>query len=457
MSFFALVATPGHKKWLKQGTFSLLNRIASVLFGFGNLLILVRVLPKAEVGIWILFTSVTAIIETGRNGFIRNPFLAFLSGATPEDEKKIISASYMLHGAAGFFISILVIAGGTLLADFWKVDGLESLFYIYTLTNVAMVFFLQFEYLMQWRINFKGIFLANTLRFGLFTSYLAFYFFSSGQPALSEMAIVQLFCTILGTAVSFTMIDKGAIKGLSVKAGVSKVLSLFHLGKYTVGTNISSMVIKNTDSWMLGRLLTTASVAVYNPAIRIANIVEVPTLAVASLIFPQVSKMNLQKGVAGVRNLYLKSVSLILALILPGVVVIYVFAEEIILLILGEAYLEASVILRITVFYTLLIPFNRQFGTIMDGLRKPKLNFYLLLLVAFLNVAFSYLFIHIHGVIGAAYGTVLAYAIVFVLNQSILYKRYQINTLEVFTMIPNWYVAVFKFFRRRALSLWMPA
>src|SRR5690606_2415516 len=116
---------------IQQGSFSLLNRISSVLFGFGNLLILVRMLPKAEVGVWILFTSVTAIVETARNGFIRNPFLALLSGSTAEDGKKIISASFILHTITGIVISLLVSGGGALLEQFWDAEGLERLFFVY--------------------------------------------------------------------------------------------------------------------------------------------------------------------------------------------------------------------------------------------------------------------------------------------------------------------------------------
>lgn len=442
-----------YKKWLQQGTFSLLNRIASVLFGFINLLILVRIAPKSEVGVWILFTSVTAIIETARNGFIRNPFLAHLSGAKPEEEARIISASYILHGIAGIAISLLVVGGGALLAGFWKAQGLEQLFYVYTVTNLAMVLFLQFEYLMQWKLNFKGIFLANSLRFGVFTSYLIAQFILVRQPHLIELALVQLAATVAANFVSFAMTSKDSLQGLSFRGGLARVSALFHLGKYTVGTNISSMVIKNTDNWMLGRMVTAASVAIYNPAIRISNIVEVPTLAIASLIFPQVNKMKVERGVEGVRRLYLKSVSLILALIMPGLIFIYIFSEELILFILGEAYSEAAAILRVTLLYTLIIPFNRQFGTIMDGLKRPKANFYLLIMVAVLNVVFSYFFIRSFGVIGAAYGTVLAYLIVFIFNQAILYKLYQINTFTAFAMIPSWYFSGLRFLRRRFLAL----
>lgn len=425
--------------WFKQGSYSLLNRIATVLFGFANLLLLVRVLPKAEVGDWILFTSVTSIVEIARNGFIRSPFIASLSGAAETEQKKIISASLSIHVMAGLVMCLVIYGLGMVLSDFWDSENLKYLFFVYIITSMLMVPLLQMEYILQWRMNFRGIFLVNLVRLSCLTTFLLVQYFLVRRPSLMELVYFQLFAVVLGIGMSCFLIDRNYLKGLSYKLGKGAKGALFHMGKYTVGTNISSMVIKNTDSWMIGRLLNSAMVAVYNPAIRIANIVEVPTLAIANLIFPQVNKKRLEGGDQGIRNIYLKSVSLILAMIIPATLVIYIFADPIVTFTLGENYQEAGDILRVTVFYTLIIPFNRQFGTIMDGIKKPKLNFYLLVIVAVLNVGLSYIFIRQFGAIGAAYGTVSAYLVVFVLNQFFLYRIFRINTLHVFMMIPHWY------------------
>lgn len=312
-----------------------------------------------------------------------------------------------------------------------------------------MVILLQLEYIMQWRINFKGIFIVNVVRLTVLTSFLLVQYYIGREPDLTELAYLQLLSIVLAIIISYFLVERKYLKGLSYKLGKGNKFPLFKMGKYTVGTNISSMVIKNTDSWMIGRLLNSAMVAVYNPAIRISNIVEVPTLAIANVMFPQVNKMRKKKGDEGLREMYIKSVSLILSMIIPVVVVIFFLADLIVFIILGEGYLEAGDILRVTVFYTLIIPFNRQFGTIMDGIKRPKLNFYLLVMVGILNVALSYFFISAFGVIGAAYGTVSAYVVVFILNQIILYKLFKINTLSAFAMIPYWYVFGFKMLRKR--------
>jgi lipopolysaccharide exporter len=427
-----------YSRWLSSGAFSLMNRITVVFFGFLNLFFMVRMMPKSQIGIWVLFTSVTAILETIRNGFIRNPFVTLLVSAEEKDRPSVITSSLVLHCILGVATSLLLLVGALPLTGFWDAAGLETLFYLYSLNNIIFIPFLHLEYLQTAQSNFRAIFFCNFLRLAIPGSFIMGCYYSNYVPSLPQLAWVQILATALATILSWTFVKDMASKMARIVRWET-VKELFHFGKFTFGTNISSMFVKSTDSWMIGRLVSTAAVAVYNPAIRIANLVEVPTLAIASIVFPQVPQKMKDRGKEGVRDIYVKSVSLILATMLPMILPLYIFSEEIITAIFGPEYIEAATILRVTIFYTLIIPFNRQFGTLMDALKNPKINFYLLVMVATLNIIFNYIFLNMFGLIGSAYGTLISYCIVFILNQIILYRMYNINTFKVFEGIGNWY------------------
>ncbi len=412
---------------------------------------MVRMMPKSQIGVWVLFTSVTAILETIRHGFIRNPFVAHVVSAEEKDRRTVASTSLALHVVLAVFISILLLAGATSLSNFWDAPGLDSLFHLYALNCIIFIPFLHFEYLQTAQSNFKAIFICNFVRLGIPTFYLMVVYFFSLSVSLVDLAVVQIIATIVATTISYFFVKTEASSFSRVNKSLFK--ELFHFGKFTFGTNISSMFVKNTDSWMIGRLVSTAGVAIYNPALRISNLVEVPTLAIASIVFPQVPQKMKERGVEGVRDIYYKSVSLILAIMIPMVVILYVFAPQLITFIFGKDYLDSVPILRVTIFYTMIIPFNRQFGTLMDGLKRPKINFYLLVMVAVLNVVFNFIFLSTFGLIGSAYGTLLSYCIVFVLNQVILYRLYKINTLKVIEGIPEWYKVGWDIFRKRIVKL----
>jgi O-antigen/teichoic acid export membrane protein len=173
--------------------------------------------------------------------------------------------------------------------------------------------------------------------------------------------------------------------------------------------------------------------------LKLANLFEVPTLAVSNFIFPQVSKKMRQNGKAGIRDIYTKSVSLMVALSLPMLLPLYFFSDFFVTLIFGQQYAEAADILEVTIFYSLIIPFNRQFGTILDALKKPKLNFYTLILTGVINAVLNVIFLKWFGIIGCAYATLVSFLLVFMFNQYVLNKHFGINTLDVVSGVFRWY------------------
>lgn len=417
---------------------------------------MVRLLPKDEIGVWSLFLSVATILELLRNGFIRNPLVTHLvSARTDQERRNVIAASWVLHTILALITSVLLIVTAVPLSNFWEAPQLEGLFYIYVVRGLILVPALHFEYLQHSQINFKAIFVGNIVRLAPIGIYVAFKFVQvvvleiGEPPSLFDIAIIQVVSAFASLGTGYYYLRHTEIFRWGIESESMGILSRF--GKYTLGTTISSMIIKNTDSWMIGRMISLDGVASYNPALRISNLIEVPTLAVASIVFPQVNNKFETGGKKGLQEMYIKSVSLILTMMLPLLVPLYIFSELVIGLIFTTQYLEAAPILRVTIFFTLLIPFNRQFGTLMDGVKRPRINFYLLIAMGIINVVTNYFFIRAYGAIGAAYGTLLAYFVTFVANQVILYRMYEVNVIKILPAIISWYRTGWKLFNKNVL------
>jgi O-antigen/teichoic acid export membrane protein len=227
-----------------------------------------------------------------------------------------------------------------------------------------------------------------------------------------------------------------------------RVKELFNYGKYSFGTSLGAMVFGSIDQWMLGALHSPSAAGAYNIAIRITNLVEVPTGTVARIVFPQSAKRMETEGKAGIKYLYEKSVGTILALLIPGLLFLFIFSDYVVDFLAGEKYDDAVPILHVTILFCLFVPFARQFGTIMDSIGKPKLNFTLTIIMAAVNVAMNFIFIRWLGVIGAAYATLTSYAVGFVIGQSILRKQLDVNFLNAFVYAVKFYPEFFsKHFR----------
>lgn len=427
--------------WVKSGFFTILQRFSLLLFGFGSFYILIRLLTKDDFGTWSLFLSITSLIEVARSGLIKNALVKHLTTAADEDHAKIITASLWLNIILTAISVLLLWFGASYLSQKWDAPELEQMFYIYMVTTIFLIPFFQFEFIQQANLDFQGIFFSNFTRQGLFFLFVVISFNTDSTISLLELAQVQILTAISGIFVSFFFVRKYI--SLSKHISIFWIKKLFHFGKYTFGTNVSHMIFSSVDQFLLGSLISKSAVASYNVALRITNLVEVPTVSIAEIVFPQSARRLETQGLDGVKHLYEKSVGVILAIILPVLLVVMVFPGLIIRIIADEKYLSTIPLLQITVLYTLFVPFARQFGTVLDSIGKPQINFYFVIIGASINAALNYVFIKQFGIIGAAYGTLISFSLTFILNQIVLKKILNVALVKVFYHMVQFYVEVF--------------
>ena len=73
-------------------------------------------------------------------------------------------------------------------------------------------------------------------------------------------------------------------------------------------------------------------------------------------------------------------------LILPVVIACILFSHYLILLVGGEQYLEATIILQVFAIYGLFLPLDKFLGISLDCLNLPKFNMIKVILMVFINV-----------------------------------------------------------------------
>jgi len=423
--------------WLTSAVFTVSDRLAVQVFGMGTVMILLRhFADRPETyGVWAMYLMIGSFLEVSRNGLIQSGLIKFLGGATEETYRKVVTASTFLNVAFTGLAAALLLVGAPWLARLIKTPGLDVLIRVYVLTNVLLLPMVQFNFLQQANMNFRGIFWANLSRQGAFFGFIAVSILLGRRLELLDMALAQAGFAVLASVVAWFSCRPYLRFALVPDFIWVKTLSRY--GAYTFGTNLSTMLYKTIDRFMLGMILPTQAaamhaVALYDPAMRITNIMEIPIQSMASITFPQSAKRMAEEGLGAVKHLYEKSVGTVLALLLPLCTVVLLFPEAFIVLLAGrsDAFQGAAVILQVTILYTLFVPYGRQFGIVMDTIGKPNFSFYFVLSGALTNIASNYFFIQEFGVIGAAYGTLLTLVLKFIAQQFILYHFVKIRTLR---------------------------
>jgi len=433
-------------KWIKPGLYTTLDKLSVVLLGFINFFILSRALTKNEFGVWVLFTGLVSVLETLREGFVKQPFIAFMPALEAKGRDEAGTTAFYLNAIYSIAITVMLVLIAHSLEVFWDAAPLALLLKIYAITNLVFIPFSHFEYLQQIELDFKGIFISHFVRSVIPTIFIFVLMFTQ-RIDLASITVSILAANVVGLA---AMIFFGwRYRHKFLKIDKQEVKRMLRFGKYSVGTNAASLSIRNMDSWMLGKMLSTEAVAAYNPAIRISNLVEIPTLTVANLVFPKMAQNFKQNDQVQAYQLYEQSVSLLLAFMLPVCLVMFVFSDWIVYLVAGSQYIESGYLLKITAFYTLFVPFGRQFGILLDAVRRPKFNFYFVVGTALVGTIITWLLILTWGVTGAAYGVLLTYCIRFLAQQWWLYSNLNISTLLIFKAVPVWYLSLLKIFLKR--------
>lgn len=442
--------------WLRSGFFTLSEKMSALVFGFGGGVLLFRILSQTEFGIWVLFLGITSILEVGRIGLLQNGLVKYLSTNENEDEKgRITTASLILNLMLTGLIVLLLYFGGGLIAQWMEVPELEKLLTIYCLTTVLLIPFFQSNYVQQAALDFKGIFWGNFVKGGVLFGYIFWLFISDTKIELVNLAYCQLAAAIAASVVSFLFAKKFLRFSRTIdRAWITK---LWNYGIYVFGTNFCTQLFKNVDKFLLKILPTggLVAVALYEAAIRVTNLTDVPTASMANILFPQSARRS-EEGGNAVRDLYEKAVGAILAFMIPAIIFVLIFADWIVFIVSGAEYAEAANVLRITIFFGLFMPYAVQFGTVLDSIGKPNINFYYTLLSLVFTVVFNFIFISIYGVHGAALGTLSAYVCIVVLMLIYLKKNIGVSPFRPFNYMIDFYGQIWNMgntFRKNGFSM----
>ena len=416
--------------WIRSAFFTMLQSISGVFFSIGTFYLLVRILPPHEYGVWVLFMVTATVIETIRNGLIQNALIKFLASEEEQSHPSIISASALISAA----LTLLCCAGILIFSGFasrmWESPELSQLFHIYVVAFILSGLVNLFNTVLQANLKFREIFISTIFTQGLFFTYVLCCFLFNQKISLVHLVYVQLINTVISGAISFLFVRRKFLFSFTIHE--AWIRRLLNYGKYAFGTSVSAILSVTVDQMMLGAMLSPVSAGAYNVAVRITNLLDIPTNAIAVIVFPQSAKRMVTEGKAGIKYLYEKSVGTLLAILLPGIISLYLFSGFVVTLIAGNEYRDTIPLLHLTLLYCLFTPFGRQFGSILDSIGKTKTTFWVVITVTLINIGLNYIFIESMGVIGAALATLLAHIIGFYIGQLILRKELGISLKNIF-------------------------
>lgn len=434
--------------WLKSGTINLLQNVLTVVTSFSSFYLLIRVLDKTEFGVWILFISTTSIMEFARTGLISKSLITYLSSSPGNVHNTIITASFVINISLTVVLSIFCHLIAPHLSHLWHSVELIPLFSLYIWVFLISCFLVQYQAIEQARLQFKGVFLSNLVRQLVLLFFVLWVYFTDRHPSLISLVEVMIWGTLLATLVSYYFVRRTF--RLSVRFDRYWLGQLMHYGKYSFGTSVTAMISSSIDQMIIGGLVSATSAGIYNIAVRVTNMINIPTNAVATIVFPQSARRLEHGGNIAIKTLYEKSVGAVLAMLLPTIVTALIFAGPVIHFIGDDRYPESVPLLEITLLSALFIPFTKQFGTILESIGLVKQNFYITVFSITVNGLINYIFIRQWGIVGAAAAMLTSYFILFIFTQLMLKRMLGVSIISTLAYAVKSYGEVYNKLKNRA-------
>ncbi len=447
----------GSSFWIHSVFFTLLNRFSLIVFGVvGYIILAKKVFPTAkEMGIWALFIGIIALIETIKQGLLRNPMIKFLS--EPEyvnNRNKIQSASLITNILFSLICLFFIFFGGHIFVKWLNTPELYPLVQWGVLLIILLIPFNHFEVLLQAHFKFRPIFYGYFFRQGIFLScVIILLIYDKPSLTLINLVKLQILALACGTVVLLYFAKGYFYRRFDTEK--KTMLRMFHFGKYIFGTNVFSAFGRSADQFITAGLISADVVAYYNVVARINNMMDVPSLAVADVLFPKNVEAMANSGEEKVKYYFERMVGTIISILLPISLLIFIMPHLFIMILAGSKYYPAIPILQIVILFSFLRPFSYQFGATMDAIGKPKINFWVNLISMCLNYGCMYIGLRLTGWMGAAYGAVVSAILSFLIMYAVLNKTIGVNLGETFRYVGFAYremIAIIKKFRSRNAS-----
>jgi O-antigen/teichoic acid export membrane protein len=365
------------------------------MIAFARTAILARILIPAQFGLFGITTLVLAfleiLVETGINVFLIQE---------KDNIDEYINTAWVVSITRGIIISSVIFLIAKPVSIFFKSPDSLNLLYLMALVPLIRGLINPSVVKFQKELRFKKEFWFKSTIF-LFDAGVAVILALTIRSAISLVwgLIAGAILEVLLSFIYTRPIPKLRLETVKIKRIISR-------GKWMTGAGIFQYLFRQGDDAVVGRILGTSSLGLYQVAYKISSL---PISEVADVIarvtFPVYMKIS--KDSKRFKNAFYKTILAVSVLVVPFGLVIFFFSREIILVILGDKWLEAVPVLKVLSIYGVIRAIINPSLTVFLAAKKQELVT-LITFISVLGLAVSIVPLVIKfGIVGAGISTII--------------------------------------------------
>ena len=375
-------------------------------------------------GTWALFLVVTTVFEISKSSLLKNAHIRYVSSSKDKEERSAVASASMLINAAitGVFILMILFFGNWLSAWLHAGNDLDDMLKAFIPGLIGMVLFSHLEAVQQSHLDFKGVFAGYFARQLAFFVIIVLHTILKIPFSLPRLSLYLSGCIFLGAFVMYLYSRSYFLYRFNPSRAWLK--NIFGYGGYIFSSGVVANLFSNLDQVLTARFIPDgSSVAFYNAASRISQLIDVPSYAAAEILFPKASMASVEEGPGKVRYLYERMVAALLCFTVPTGLIMLAFPKLIITIIAGSRYVAAAPIIQLYVVTGMVGPMQNQAANLLNSIGKSGLCFLLNTVSLIAKLLVNCACLYYIGFYGAAIGSMITASIAAVAWQWVLHKQ----------------------------------
>ncbi len=209
---------------------------------------------------------------------------------------------------------------------------------------------------------------------------------------------------------------------------------IFRFGMYTMGTGIVGKAISQSDYLIIGKLAGPHSLGIYTFAFLITNVLRSQlAFLLNKIMFPVFGKLQSDREKAV--KYYYRLVRYNAIAVYPVLTMLMIFSRDILAVFYGDKWAESVpiiTVLALSVFVSMLINAS---GSLLRGSGFAKVEFVAQIVKASIMIPAMYIGFRVFGVIGVAFGHLIATVVNTAIVCFILVRKMNVSPLHLFKAV----------------------
>lgn len=384
-----------YKQTLKGITWMGALRVVVRLLTFIRLAILARLLSPNEFGLFGIASLVLAfleiITETGINVF-------FIQDEG--DLNEYLDTAFIVSIIRGILISFLIVLFTPVIIRFFNVPNAKVILNFVALIPLVRGFINPSSVRFQKDLEFNKEFVFRT---GIFLADSSVAIFTAFYLKTASSLVWGMFAGVIFEVVVSHLFIKPRPKLNFEKNKFKKVIER---GKWVTLSSFLQYLFTNTDSTVVGKIINSTYLGYYQMAYKISTL---PITEISNVFynvtFPVFSKFQNDKE--RFKKAFVKSTLAIGLITIPVGLIIFFFSKEIVLLLLGNNWIEVEKPLKILSIYGILRAVFAEVPAVFLALKKQE---YVAIstLISVFGISISIIpLVKNYGILGASYSALI--------------------------------------------------